>query len=476
MNAVARRPTAPATGRGTDRESAAAVAEGRTYDRLADLGPRGLELRYALDQFAAEHRDEEIASVAIPAMVTLSRFMVRELGPTPWLTRRRDLRRYLDRRRRETREDPGYPGEYYFVEGVLFQADGPNHLRPAEPIMRLLGDLSRPSAEIRASEHDIRSGTRRAIELARTLFGRTRARGVWVPGDLPSLYAIFISAAHALAHARALIAALSPRAVGVLATTNRGPRALLTAARLEGIPSVYFPHAPVLMDPSFNDLPTDFAGLRGPREAAYYADLVGPNDRVEVVGDPSIENVEMPAYDPSLPPVLAPPIHEADLRDVVRLVGEAVDGPVLVSPHPEADTKRLKTLIPSDWEIWTGRTYDLLRRGPPAILQFTSGIALEALMLGIPTVELRLPLERAITYPLIREPHVRIASDPDGLRRALESSYSDARSSKARRLLREWALEWSSPHGEEAARRGAALVERTAAASPPGPIWSAWPG
>jgi len=460
------------------------VEETPLYDRAADLGPRGTELRHLLDEFAVEHRDEPLAAAAIPAIITLARWLREELKPAP--SRLETLQpvlpngplcEYLRTVARRRLEEPGYPGEHYLAGGVLFQADGPNHFRPAEPIMRQLGEQMKPPAEIRVSRRQQYSSTMRAIRLASRLIHAARKRGIWLPPNLPNLYAIFISTAYALAYDAALFNALSPKAVVVLATPNAGPRALVTAARSAGIPSVYFPHAPVLMDKTFNDLPTDFAGLRGPAEFHYYKEVGASCDRIEVVGDPSIDSEEMPDHDPSLPPVLAPPIEaDAVMRKVVETVEAGVGDSLLVCPHPEADLKKLQALIPSGWTIWSDRTYALLRRGPPVIMQFTSGVALEALMLGIPTIELRFPADRIITYPQIREPHVRIVSTPAELRAAIKQSYRDVKKPSARRQLRDWALRWSSPHGQEAARQGAALVLRAAEGPPPGAIWDAWSG
>jgi len=445
--------------------------------RERELGPEGFALRDALDEFALANRGDPIVLAAVPATIAWARSRNAELAPMPAVIRRRELRPFVEERRRVMEGDPGFPGEYYVSGEVLVQADGQNHLAPVEPIMRRLGDPVRPPAVVRAPERELRAGTRRALRAARRMLRAVRRRGLSFPGDQVTPQAIFVMAAHALAHSRALLRKYEPSAVVVLATPNNGPRALVHTARELGVPSVYFPHTSVLTDQTLNDLPTDYAGLRGAEEVGYYEEVAGPSERIEVVGDPSMtEADELPAPDESLPPVLAPPIEEEFLRDVVPMVAEAVEGPVLVSPHPEADLDLLTRMIPPDWELWRDRTYDLLRKGPPMILQYTSGVSREALSLGIPAIELRLPPGRPIGYPMIREPHVRIVSTAAELRDAIEAARAAIADGAARLALRDWARRWSWPAGDEAARRGAELVRRAASGPPPGPIWSAWPG
>lgn len=445
--------------------------------RREDLGPRGYELRRLLERFAAENRDP-IACAAIPALAGWARWRGAELGPVAKVADRRELRRFRAEVRRLTHDDPGYPNELYLAGGFLFQADGPNALLPAEPIMRGLGKMTRPDPSIRAGRIQRGAASRRAVKLADSLIELARDDGIWVPADdLLSIYTSLIWTAHSLAHAARILDRVSPSAVAVLATTNAGPRSLVFEARGAGIPSVYFPHTAVLMDPALNDLPTDFAGVRGSKEAGYYAEVAGPTDRIEVVGNPSVVEEPMPEHDPALAPVLAPPFSEEEsLSEAVEMVHAALGSNVMVSAHPHADAALLERVLPKEWEVWRGRTYELLRRGPPMLIQSTSGVSLEALSLGIPTIELRLPPARTITYPLIREPYVRIATTADELARAAELSRADASSAEARAGLQGWAREWSHPSGEEAGGRGVSLLKRASATDqPPGPIWSAWP-
>lgn len=458
-------------------EEMAAGAAGRVGEIGADyLSAEGRQLRRLLVDFASEHSGDPAVEAAVPALALWAADYDRDLAPAPDPVRAKTLRPFVEQREQVTRVDPGHPSGYYLSNGVIFQADGTNHLRSAEPIMRELGSPDRPPATIRAPRRRIRAATRRARRAANRLLGLARRRGIPVPREFMSVPMMLIIAAQLAEHAKALVAALSPRSVVVFATPNIGPRALVQAASLEGVPSVYIPHTSVLTDLVLNDLPTDYAGLRGPREVKRYTDAIGSSERIAVVGNPSIDADRMPDRDPATPLLLAPPFLEDHARDVIETVRRAVAEPVLVTPHPRADREFLQSLIPAGWSIWDRKTYEALRRGPPAIIQASSGVSLEALVLGIPTIELRLPPDRLISYSVIREPYVRIVSSAEELRAAVQECRADVDSPEARRELRDWAFEWSSPTGEEAARRGAELIQRAGAAPAPGAIWSAWAG
>jgi hypothetical protein len=129
--------------------------------------------------------------------------------------------------------------------------------------------------------------------------------------------------------------------------------------------------------------------------------------------------------------------------------------------------------FPKEWRIFTGRTYDLLRAGPPVVVQHSSGVALEALHLGIPVIELSYP-GKATLYPFIREPHVRFASTSAELSAAAAAASAEARDAGRREALVGWARKWASPTGAEAGERAVALVERAVAEGPRGPIWDPW--
>lgn len=444
--------------------------------RAALLGRRGLELRELLEEFAVAQSHEPIVRSAIVAVAITVRLLNHTLAPVADSPRRDELRAVRSHQRRLTRSDPGYPSELYVADGVLFQADGLTQHRHAEPIMRELGDPSTPPASIRAPAWRIRVAARRAVRLAEGLLREARAGDVWVPpGAVQSIYGIFLWASRMLLDADTLLRTLEPRAAVVFATPNVGPRALVCAARRAGVPSVYFPHSAVLTDPTFNDLPTDFAGVRGPSEADYFREIVEDDARVRVTGNASVFPHEPPGQDPSLPPVLAPPIEERLLREVVDVIGG--EPAVVVSPHPLAEMSgdELRAVIPAGWRIWSGSTLELLRRGAPFLIQQSSGVSLEAMLLGIPVIELQLSPGEPVNYPMIREPYVRVVSTREDYAEAAKQYRRAADDPAARQRLLDWAQRWSHPLGSSAAQRAAALIDEAGLGAPPGPIWDAWP-
>jgi hypothetical protein len=145
---------------------------------------------------------------------------------------------------------------------------------------------------------------------------------------------------------------------------------------------------------------------------------------------------------------------------------------VIVSRHPNAKPEGASA-FPQQWSIHDGRTYDLLRQGPPVVVQQSSGVAVEAMQLGIPVIEMQFP-GRPPTYPVIREPPVRFASSSQELKDAVAASHADGRDPAFRQRLIGWARGWSWPTGLEAGERMVVLVERALADGPRGAIWPPW--
>jgi len=142
-----------------------------------------------------------------------------------------------------------------------------------------------------------------------------------------------------------------------------------------------------------------------------------------------------------------------------------------MSPHPRNDVKALRAAMPATWSVWEGRTLELLRRGPAAVVQRSSGVALEALQLGVPVVELSFPGDTPV-YPFIREPFVHVAADAERLRERLRAC-RDTDPSRRSELV-EWARHWVAAAGPDAVSRATAVVERAKGRGPLGPIWDTW--
>ena len=247
------------------------------------------------------------------------------------------------------------------------------------------------------------------------------------PSRPKRLYRQLFSCAHALAQSEAALRALAPRAAIVATTHSIHSRALVLAAREAGITTVYIPHAPVISDARLVDLPVDYAGLRGPAEIDHYEALGAPGGRLTVVGNPAIGEQRRGAHGPRVrEPVLATGADDPEaLRATIELAHSVFGERCVLSPHPRTDPDSLRELMPDGWRLWTGRTLDLLQQGPPALVQSSSGVALEGLGLGIPTIELAFPNTEP-NYPFLRDPPVLFASDPVSCARLCSAPGSSA--------------------------------------------------
>ena len=316
-----------------------------------------------------------------------------------------------------------------------------------------------------------------AEELAERFIVAAKDERFRLPLSPKRVYRQLFNCAYAVAHFEAILRAVTPRAAIVATTHSAHARALVLTAREAGIATVYIPHAPVISDARLVDLPVDYAGLRGPAEVEHYRTLGAPGGRLAVVG-----NTALSERDPELTkqrlrePVVATGADDPEaLRATIELAHSALGERCVLSPHPRTDRDSLRELMPDGWSLWDGRTFDLLQRDPPALIQSSSGVALEGLKLGIPTIELSFPKAEP-NYPFLRDPPVLFASNTEQLRRALRRARGLRRLPWRRKRLLEWSEKWVSATGEAAATAATELVERAAAAGPhpDGPIWDAW--
>jgi hypothetical protein len=304
--------------------------------------------------------------------------------------------------------------------------------------------------------------------------GLARRRSLELPAKPRLVYRHMITSARALAACEAMLAAASPRTVVIGSTHAILPRALALAARRAGIPSIYVPHAPVIADATLVDLPVDVAALRGPAEIQLYDDLGADREGMEAIGNPA---VDLPDEPPELRrddrvALALPTDDEWVLRHVIGMVHEALGAAVVASPHPRADRDALRGSLPSEWQIWEGRTLDLLRHGPPALVQFSSGAGLEGLQLGVPTIDLRFPGERP-NYPFLEDERILRAESVAELRDAVAAARRIP--DQERGNLVALAARWTCAAGDVAARAGAELLERAALeGTRANPVWDAW--
>lgn len=234
-------------------------------------------------------------------------------------------------------------------------------------------------------------------------------------------------------------------------------RALIQAARNQGVPVAYIPHSPLTLRQV--DLPVTHAGLRGEAERALIAATTGADAaRIDVVGNPSIDilTAEPPQISASQAGVLAlGPDPERRLADVIELLTSAGLQDILVAPHPRTDARTLRRSIPRGWSVHTGaRTLDLLRQGPPWVIQRNSGAAWESAALGIPTANIKLSDDPPV-YPFLDTPRVTAVSSPDEVR-----SFVANASNVDRGALRRQMREWCTYDGEDSIERARRFLDR----------------
>lgn len=357
------------------------------------------------------------------------------------------------------------------VGSTLVLATTTNQRRTTAPLVQRLGAPQTVTARAGAAGT---ASLRRLRTLHRELLERAEARSVhFDPVDLQDRLQV---AGRSLARARQLL----PRgtaAVVVASQHDMVARAVVAQARSVQVPTLYVPHAPVAAVPWYEDLPTDYAALRGSREREHYAALGADGARLSVVGNPSGEFPGLPPIDPSGIPVFAlSPGDPERIRALMEVVA-ATGSPWLVAPHPRTDLAHLSTLVRPPLRIWSGgRTSELLTSGPPCLMQSSSGVSWEALALGIPTLQLQFPGEFP-PYVLLHDPRIPRVSSAAEITAALEQARDVARDPDKRADLREYALSWCSPSGAASAERLAEVVRIVAASgTSQRPLLDRWSG
>jgi hypothetical protein len=329
-------------------------------------------------------------------------------------------------------------------------------LAPAVPLTRL-------AAAARALAEEFSNGLRLA-EVA-------------YPGGAANIRGLFLSAALHLAYSRRLIERGSPSVVVVASNHDVVARALVRAARERGVPSVLVPHAPMLGDVRLRDAPTDYLAVRGEREAEWYLAQGTEPDQVAVVGNPALQPApELVSIPTGAPVVFAPsPYADAIVAEQVALLAAATDGGVEVTPHPRQRLDFLQQIAPEGWTFHRGRTYERLQEGATAVVQSSSGVALESLLLGIPVLEIE--SAGGSHYPFMEPERVPSVRTADGLTEQLELMRSRITDRAYRESLAEHGRGWCAAGGEEAAENTRRLVRRAASAGTrPRLAHDAWQG
>jgi hypothetical protein len=428
-------------------------------------------IRGHLESFATARADDPLVWCSMPRLGSLAYFHMASPHQVPSALSRSDLRLVAERRwPMRGRRSPRKPG-VLCGQGTLFMATDANMCRSQSALHERFGPVRPPAPEVRASYRRTRKLVRGATAVAGELVACARREQLELPVDSRAIGTRLVRAAGLIAYAEALLERERPRVVVTGSILSPRGRALVHAARRAGVPSVYIPHtAQSSVDVRLIALPVDYAGLRGSEEVRYLVDHGVQRERLDVVGNPTIAPGPAPAIDPRLGPVFATGLEDFRLEPLLAVVRQALPAEVTVARHPSERSQPADPFA-APWRIFPGRTYDLLASGPPVVVQHSSGVALEALHLGIPVVELRYPGKSPL-YPLIREPYVRFASSASELQASVAQARADAADQHLRRELIAWAQAWSGPNGREAGERAVALVERARVEGQRRPIWN----
>ena len=249
-------------------------------------------------------------------------------------------------------------------------------------------------------------------------------------------------------------------------------RAMLVAAREAGVVSVYVPHAPVADNRVYQDLPVDAAALRGPLEVQHYARLGADPVGLHVVGNLGLSlGTDAPPC-PDGPVIVAPSPWEPErLERFLAMVVDGLTDPFTVCPHPRNDPAQLRSLLPTRARLVEGqRTWKVIARGCRAVVQSSSGVSTEGMLLGAPVIQVPLD-DRPPNYPAIAEPYVRMVSDATELRRAVDTFGSAARGPFVEQA-HTWATGWTAHTGRRAERRLRSLLASDLPSV--GPLLDAW--
>jgi hypothetical protein len=360
-------------------------------------------------------------------------------------------------------------GVYALSQGpVTFAMDGTNLRRVLEPIITArsttVAEVRRKLPEL--NRKHLAHWTGIASSYAEGLLRASKRAGIRVQRG--QIHEYCFAGARAIARAHGLLDDGQTRLLVVATQHAANMRALLAVGRRRGVASLYFPHAPAAANRQYADLPVDFAGLRGPGEVLLYR-RYGVRRELDSVGNPAVDDiVDFESLTLSQPPVLAVSPHSpAVLADLFKLTASVLgDRDVLVAPHPRSDVNQLIRLLPARWRLSSyARTIDLLRNGPRFVLQHSSGIAWEALFLGIPVIQIGYA-QAPPGYPLIAPPFVLSAHSTETLAYSVAAATERGQDAGSRDELRSWARHWCDSVGRGARESCVGLIERSLGQGP----------
>lgn len=378
--------------------------------------------------------------------------------------RPRSLRSSLRPLLRPAARRPFTAGSHAAAGDILIVTRAENERRVLTPVLGEGVTLETPTALLAAlgdaAAKRARPTLRWVDELARRI-GRTDLRDQWRAMTVAT-------ERHRMAYAQMDLSVY--RCVLVPRQSHPFVRALIHESRAQRVPVAYIPHSPLTFWQI--DLPVDHAGLRGPAERDYVVAATGADsERISVIGNPATDllSADLPQLDERLPGVLAlgATSESRNLHLIESTIAAGIEH-VVVAPHPRSDMRALRKALPRSWAVHEGTTVDLLRQGPPWLLQSQSGIVTDAAALGIPTAEVTLEDEPRV-YPFLGADSICHVASPNEIRYFTETART---SDRAR--LRETLRAWVACDGEDARSRARDFLAAITPADAGPPIMDAW--
>ena len=313
---------------------------------------------------------------------------------------------------------------------------------------------------------DLRRAHQRSRLVAKRLDAISQRLGVRLP---PSVYDQVLKVAIHFERASKYLG--EPGIKSVVVATQHGAviRAVIAAALASPVaPTVfYLPHAPAANTSWYRDLPAHHALMRGVSELEFYAENGAHRAQLHVVGDPSFVMSDHPLVTDEEAVLLAPSFQGQDgLSELIRFVESGNVGNVELCLHPRAKAQVEGIRLPHGWSVaqctYTG---ERLSRGDARLLITNgSGVGLEALMYGVPVIDIQ-PPGRVSPYCYAESEYVLRVETPGELLEASRRAISGSVTTRSK--IQAYGASWIDSWGPEAAQVAAAKLADLAGQSTP---------
>lgn len=288
--------------------------------------------------------------------------------------------------------------------------------------------------------------------------------------DAWAQYASFLSEA-----SESALQALSPSAV-ILANQHLPEhRSIIASSRRQGIPTVYLPHAPMATNRQYADLPVDYASAFGRGEVEVLKSFGADTSRVRVCGNPAMKLPESPTREtgPNCQRriVAAPsPVTTGKLAWFFSSIRSACGDDFDICLHPRLPPDRIRKMIgPSTRVVSDIRTLDYIANTSCILIHMNSGVGLEAMAAGVPSINLIPPDSSPSYFYLLQDSVLTATSDSElgVLTRSLVRE-QEGYQQPQEMFGRDW-LMWTGNRAETEIESLLASVTK-----PVGPIFDGW--